>query len=234
MHRICSLSTSPRSDGKTLYQRQWPHRRHDVRRIHQERILLNHEALWLPLFEKPHLPDVAPFLPEYRRLLESYQFQEADAFWRRILKDHGWPDLIYTNPYMPGFDLLLTQEIGTAFSSYQRRLDMSTGEVATQWQAGTACYERRLFVSRADQVVVLTSPRPAPRSVHLTRRLAAHPCFEDSRKAWHYPRRYSPAELPVRYSNGADEITSGSIANSPGRGEAVMAASPGLSRKTAR
>ncbi len=49
--------------------------------IHRDTILVNHESLWLPLWDKPELPDMAPHLPRYRRLFEQLKFQEADRFW---------------------------------------------------------------------------------------------------------------------------------------------------------
>jgi alpha-L-fucosidase 2 len=172
--------------------------------IYQERILLNHEDLWLPLFPRPTLPEMAPHLAEYRRLLLDCQFQQADAFWRAKLKDEGWPDLIYTNPNHPAFDLLLTQGIESAFSNYARRLDLTTGEATVSWTADGDTFTRKLFVSRADDLVVLQAASQHGGNVSLSARFAAHPMNEDNRKAVHYPRAYAPEELPLHFSPFAE------------------------------
>jgi alpha-L-fucosidase 2 len=164
--------------------------------LSNETVILNREDLWLPLFGRPTVPDMAPHLPRYRELLEAGQFKQADQFWRKSLRREGWPEILYTNPFCVGFDLRLEQAVPGAFTQYRRRLDFDTGEAQVMWRAGGAAFARRLFVSRADDLVVLsiTGPRGG---IDVGAAFAPHPLFEDNRKTLHYPRNYTRAELPL-------------------------------------
>jgi len=165
--------------------------------ICHETILLNREDLWLPLWQRPTVPNMAPHLAEYRRLLEEGHFQKADAFWRDKLRAEGWPDTIYTNPFCAGLDLALDQEVPGAFTRYQRRLDFDTGEANVSWHAGGADFTRGLFVSRTDDVVALRVAGPRG-GIGLRMTLRERSRVADNRKSVQYPRDYTPDDLPVR------------------------------------
>lgn len=171
--------------------------------LSSETIVLNREDLWLPLFGRPTVPDMAPHLPRYRQLLEAGQFKLADQFWREALRQEGWPEILYTNPYCAGFDLRLEQTVPGAFTQYQRRLDFDTGEAQVLWRADGADFARRLFVSRADDLVALriTGPRGG---LTLRAAFARHPVFEDRRKIRHYPRDYEPDERRYLFISSAN------------------------------
>jgi len=97
------------------------------------------------------------FCPNNRRLLESYQFQEAEPSGdgsSRIMV--AGPDL--HESLHARFDLLLTQEIGTAFSSYQRRLDMSPARSQRNGRPAPPATSADCSFSRR-QVVVLNITR---------------------------------------------------------------------------
>ena len=121
--------------------------------IASELVLLNHEALWLRR-PKPVIPDVSEFLPACRELLAAGQYKTAEQFLSDKLIEHGYnyPGI---DPYHPAFDLAVEMHDIGAFRDYRRALDFSSGEVVVSWQGGQIQYQRRLFVSREDDVVVM-------------------------------------------------------------------------------
>ncbi|MEI8242178.1 MAG: glycoside hydrolase N-terminal domain-containing protein [bacterium] len=164
--------------------------------ICRDTIILNREDLWLPLWPRPTVPNMAPHLAPYRRLLEQGRFLQADAFWRRNLRAEGWPETSYTNPFCAGLDLALEQETPGAFTRYQRRLDFDTGEARVSWRADSQDFERRLFVSRTDDVVALRISGPR-RGIGVRLAFRERTRLADNRKSVQYPRGYTPDELPV-------------------------------------
>ncbi|MHC4562116.1 MAG: glycosyl hydrolase family 95 catalytic domain-containing protein, partial [Planctomycetota bacterium] len=95
------------------------------------------------------------------------------------------------DPYHPLGDLVLTQNTNGVFKHYRRGLDFTTGEVTVRWDADGGSFCRKLFVSRADDVVVLRIDGPAG-LINCDLRL------EERDKA------DSPREIPITYVAGAD------------------------------
>ena len=172
--------------------------------VYQETILLNRQDVWLPLWERPTVPDMAAHLTRYRELLEAGRFEQADRFWRGKLKGQGWPDCFYTNPFCAGFDLRLEQEIGGAFERYRRRLDMDSGVASVEWECDRKMFARDLFVSRADDLVVLRIAGPRG-SIGIAAAFDQHPMLEDNRKQNHYAREYKPEEIPLKVATRAQD-----------------------------
>lgn len=120
--------------------------------IGQETVILTHDALWLRT-EKPVLPDVSKHLPEVRRMLAAGQYDEAAKFFTgKITENYAYnrPD-----PYHPAFNITVGMDLAGSPQNPQRTVDFETGEVAVAWTHGGVNYERRLFVSRPDDVVVM-------------------------------------------------------------------------------
>ena len=126
--------------------------------IFEENILLNHEDLWLRN-DPPELPDIADRLGELRQLLADGKYLEAEAFIGDRLAEDGYDAQI--DPYHPLGDLILTQNTGGIFKHYRRGLDFTTGEATVTWEADGGSFSRKLFVSRADDVVALAFDGPA-------------------------------------------------------------------------
>ena len=125
--------------------------------IHEENILLNHEDLWTRN-DPPELPNVAPRLGELRQLLDDGKYLEAESFIGNQFEQAGYSAKI--DGYHPLGDLILVQNTGGVFSHYRRGLDFTTGEIAVTWEAGGEHFARLLFVSRADDAVVLAVDGP--------------------------------------------------------------------------
>ncbi len=122
--------------------------------IRDDLVVLNHEDLW-HRHPRPELPDISAHLPELRALLKEGKYKEAEGFLNGKLREAGYPERV-VDPYQPAMDILLQVETKEAFTNYERCVDLTTGEVIVRWQDGKNSCERRLFVSRADNIVVMS------------------------------------------------------------------------------
>jgi alpha-L-fucosidase 2 len=120
--------------------------------VHDETVLLTHDDLWHEVVTN-ELPDVSHKLPEIRALLAKGDAYAADPILSNALKDAGYQASI--GAPLPLGDLKIRIPVGRGFCNYRRELDMQTGEVAVSWSDNGADYSRRLFVSRADDCVVM-------------------------------------------------------------------------------
>ncbi len=59
------------------------------------------------------------------------------------------------DPFIPAFDLHLSQE-QTAIKRYQRSVNFETGEAIVNWTDDNGSFERSVFVSRADSLIVVS------------------------------------------------------------------------------
>jgi alpha-L-fucosidase 2 len=121
--------------------------------ISNEIIVLNHEDLWYPL-DKPQPPEISAIMPDVRELLGQGQYREAYELLKRELKNRGYPRG-HIDPYHPAFDIAVQQEAKSTFYEYRRSLVFETGEVRVTWKEENLTFNRTVFVSRADDVVVL-------------------------------------------------------------------------------
>lgn len=121
--------------------------------IASELILLNHELVWRR-HAKPPLPDVSHHLTDLSALLADGKYTGADLFLHHKLVEGGYAG-IRIDQYQPAFDLLLEHRVAAPFAEYFRTLDFETGLAVTSWQEGEHRFRRELFVSRADDLVLL-------------------------------------------------------------------------------
>ncbi len=121
--------------------------------IKDEMIIMNHENFWLR-HEKPKLKPVHMHLNEYRQMLLNGKYKEGLAFFTQKLKENYSGDP-RPAPFQPLFDIKVHMGVKKAFQGYSRSLDFRTGEALVQWSEEDVKYHRRLFVSRADNAVVL-------------------------------------------------------------------------------
>lgn len=120
--------------------------------VHEERVLLTHEYLWGGV-KTPPLPDISGSLPEVRRLLFDGRAELADRVLADELERLGYAPEIGTP--LPLGDLMIRMPVMQGFREYRRELDMETGEVLVSWRDNGVSYCRKLFVSRADDLVVM-------------------------------------------------------------------------------
>ncbi len=119
-------------------------------------------------FEQPngslnlHPPVINNLLPEVRSELLAGSYQNAQSTF-----PNGW-DLHWTQPFHPGYEMLLDTTSGGSISGYKRSTNFETGEIAVQWSDGLGNWSRSSFVSRADDVVVQEFTAPSQGTLTFT------------------------------------------------------------------
>jgi alpha-L-fucosidase 2 len=119
----------------------------------QDWVVLNHHHCWL---EKPRseLPHLAPHLSGIRRLQAEGRWAEAAKVFPNIL--NGVNYRCETADYHPLGEIWIHHHDIAMTRDYRSSLDLNTGEVVVSWTMKGRLHERRLFVSRADDVIALT------------------------------------------------------------------------------
>ncbi|HEX8833749.1 MAG TPA: glycoside hydrolase N-terminal domain-containing protein, partial [Abditibacteriaceae bacterium] len=79
-----------------------------------------------------------------------------------------------TADYHPLGEIWIHHHDIAATRDYRSSLDLNTGEVVVSWTMSGSCYERRLLVSRADDVIALTVKGWEPGKLKMACRLRPH------------------------------------------------------------
>ncbi|WP_405617632.1 glycosyl hydrolase family 95 catalytic domain-containing protein [Streptomyces sp. NBC_00076] len=144
-----------------------------------EKVVLNDHRLVLPNGTR----DVTP--PVLADRLEAVRDKALAGDYAGANRDFaaGW-ELRWTQTYHPAYELRITTADGPAADRYDRDdrytrvTDFRTGEVTSAWTDAHGTWSRRIFVSRADRVVV-HELAPAPgRTVDVT--LGVHTALDDT------------------------------------------------------
>ncbi|MTI27488.1 glycosyl hydrolase family 95 catalytic domain-containing protein [Fulvivirga kasyanovii] len=126
---------------------------------HEEIIILSHDQLYVPREKSSQLINQAARLDEIRELINKGQYEEAAKIPVEVRKEAGYDD--DRDPYMPAFDLNITQQPAN-IQQYVRATDFETGEAITTWKDDLGTFQRKLFVSRTDSVIVLSIKSDTP------------------------------------------------------------------------
>lgn len=121
--------------------------------VKKETILVNHGKLW-HWGKRGVLPDVSDAFQKARRHLFKGEYQAANSLTAKALLDAGYESELYTP--CPVGDILISMDEEAVFHNYERCLNMETGEVAVKWDFHNVQFERRAFVSRIKDVIVLS------------------------------------------------------------------------------
>ncbi len=116
-----------------------------------ERIIINHEGLW-HMGKKDTLPDLGSTLNETRELMKQERYKEASWHLTNRVKESGYQTRLAS--VLPLVELTVRMQQTEGFKHYKREVNMETGEVTVSWEEGNNHFERKLFVSRADDMVV--------------------------------------------------------------------------------
>jgi alpha-L-fucosidase 2 len=121
-----------------------------------ERLIVNHHRFVLPNGSRGlGPPEVADQLDEVRDLVLA---GHAPAAQRAFSDGRG---LAWTQPFHPGFAILLDRANPAPVRDYRRETDFRTGEVSATWTDIAGGWRSRAFVSRADGVLVYELAGPA-------------------------------------------------------------------------
>ena len=141
-------------------------------RIAHETVIFNHTRLWMG-GNHTELPDISGHLPELRRLLAAGEFDAATRYYWDLLDSAGYKNELQR--FHPAFDLNINCELHEPFSAYSRHLDFATAEAVVRWRSGGTDFERRMFVSRADDLFVLRYSASTAGSLSASFALQPHP-----------------------------------------------------------
>jgi len=126
-----------------------------IGRPHDETIILNHALLYLPASLPIKPINQASRLDEIRQLLLEGKYTEATKIPVEQSEKEGYDGWHWTDPYMPAFDIRLDMTPSNV-THYARSVDFETGECIVNWEDTGGAFRRKLFVSRADSIVVLS------------------------------------------------------------------------------
>jgi alpha-L-fucosidase 2 len=135
-----------------------------------ERIIFTHERLFMPMGAPVMPADQSARVFEIRKLIERGLYKQATELQFNL---SGQASFLYPDNFVPAFDLTVDCESRGEVREYSRSVDFQTGETAVRWSDDRATYERRMFVSRADKVAVLSITASSPGSLDC--RLALEP-----------------------------------------------------------
>ena len=119
--------------------------------LERERIQLNEESIWEGYRHDVTNPAALKALPEVRRLLFEGKNAEATKLAGETMM--GIPERVKS--YQPLGDLWLEFPQIEEFEDYRRELDLSTGIAAVRYRVRGATFEREVFASAPDGVIVL-------------------------------------------------------------------------------
>ena len=155
-----------------------------------EKIILNHSRLFLPLHEP--LPPVhsGPYLGEIRRMMAGGEYQKAADLIVELTQKENYGPKRWTDPFIPAFDIKVRMAAEGEVKDYYRSVDFSTGVASVCWSDNRDSYRRRLFVSRADDAVVLSISGQKKGSVSCSLKLAAEPPGEGGDSYWEAAKRF--------------------------------------------
>ena len=123
-----------------------------------ERLQLNEDTLWAGRPYDPVNPEARDALPEVRRLLAAGQYREAAS----LVSGKVMAKPLAQMPYQTLGDLALTFPQIESAENYRRDLDLTTATAHVSYVSGGVAFEREVFASSPDQVIVvrLTANRP--------------------------------------------------------------------------
>ncbi|HEX5218334.1 MAG TPA: glycoside hydrolase family 95 protein [Verrucomicrobiae bacterium] len=129
--------------------------------VDSERLQLNEDSLWSGGPGDDDNPEALRALPQIRELLFAGKYAEAQKLANQKLickgpgSGQGRGARIKYGSYQSLGDLRLEFEHGTNATNYRRALDLTTATASVTYEADGVKFERQLFSSAPDQVLVV-------------------------------------------------------------------------------
>ncbi len=129
-------------------------------RPYDETIVVNHCELYLPQGSREIVQDFASLMPAFKAAgLKAGA--EGPAVVHKMMQDRTTQKIVPTDPFHPAFLLSLKMNHPEETPrAYQRTQNLANGEVSVQWTDSLGNWQRNLFVSRPENVVVLQITGP--------------------------------------------------------------------------
>ena len=138
--------------------------------VAKETIQLNEDTFWAGGPHNNLNPAARAALPEIRRLIAAGQHAKASALAEKSISSQG----AHGMPYQSAGVLDLTFPEHEKYSDYYRELDLSDAAVRIRYAVGDTLFQREIFTSFVDQVVVIRLSANRPRALNFTLGLS-HP-----------------------------------------------------------
>ena len=126
----------------------------------QEIFVANHCRLFLPMGSREIVPDMAKYMPEMRKIYREESMGKAQNFLIDKAKEQGFPGIVHTDPFHPGFFININHKASGVIRDYYRTENFQTGEVITSYKDDNGVFTRKMFVSRDANVILLSISGP--------------------------------------------------------------------------
>jgi alpha-L-fucosidase 2 len=133
-----------------------------------ERLQLNEDTLWAGRPYDPVNPEAKAAVPEVRRLLSARQYTDAAALAGKSVMAKPLAQM----PYQTLGDLEMTFDAIDAVERYRRDLDLTTATAHVTYTAGQTTFDREVFASAPDQVIVVHLTASQPGRISFAARLS--------------------------------------------------------------
>jgi alpha-L-fucosidase 2 len=146
-----------------------------------ETIIFTHAGLFLPQ-GAPLMPnDQSQRLFQIRDLIDRGLYRQATNLQFDL---SGQTSFMYPDPFVPAFDMGIKMLGQTEYHDFMRAVNFQNGETLVHWSGPGGTFERRLFVSRADSLVVMKITASNPGSLNCEIRLKRR--IPSDKLAYHY------------------------------------------------
>ncbi|WP_299577988.1 glycoside hydrolase N-terminal domain-containing protein [uncultured Sunxiuqinia sp.] len=128
---------------------------------YQETIVINHCELFLTLGTKEFVKDLSASMPEIKKAALQAG-KNGPSVAHQMMLETANQKISWTDPFHPAFTFHIEQfgDYGEV-KNYQLTENFETGELKASWDNEAGHWERKMFISRPDNVVVmeLTGPK---------------------------------------------------------------------------
>ena len=121
---------------------------------YRESIVLNHALLYLPIHSPRKPVSQGKNLEKIQQRMLDGKYTEASKFIVDLANSEGYQGKHATDLFVPAFQFNISSDTSSV-KEYNRTVDFTTGEVEVKWEDNNGIYSRKLFISRADNVVAL-------------------------------------------------------------------------------
>lgn len=166
-------------------------------RISDERILLNHEALFEREPGDERVPDLRDKLEQVRTLLHAGKYAQANDVYPNAFSAACNPPKVF---FYPAADLRILTATESAYTDYENLLDLRDGVHTLSWRSGNRLFVRESFAVQGENVLLCKL------SCEGVARFTLGICPHNNRYGEAFPQ-YATEPLPhFEWESGSDRI----------------------------
>jgi len=150
----------------------------------EDYIVVNHEKLWtIGNNFRPQTPDLAEAWQEAKKIAQQGRYLDADLYiveqvkkiYKRLYGEKFGRNRPSYDRTHPGLHFHVSTESSGAPTDYRRETNLETGEISVSWTDNRGNWNRRIFVSRTDDVIVMEMTPPAGALINAAFRFSEAP-----------------------------------------------------------